>query len=55
MFPGRTHEQKQKLVEALTDAFVETAGGTPESVFVVLTDVEKENWGVAGHLMSDRL
>jgi 4-oxalocrotonate tautomerase len=53
MFSGRSHEQKQKLVKALTDAFIETAGGTPESVQIILTDVEKEHWSVSGKLKSD--
>jgi 4-oxalocrotonate tautomerase len=53
MFSGRTHEQKQKLVKALTDAFVETAGGIPESVHIILTDVEKDHWATAGKLKSD--
>ena len=54
MFPGRTEEQKRELVKELTDAFVRTAGGKPESVFVVLDDVEKNNWGVGGQLCSDK-
>ena len=52
MFSGRSKEQKSALVEALTRAFVETAGGTPESVQIVLTDIDKENWAVAGKLYS---
>lgn len=53
MFSGRSNEQKRALVQALTSAFVETAGGTPESVQVILTDIEKENWAVAGTLYSE--
>ena len=54
MFPGRTEDQKRALVKALTDAFVRTAGGKPDSVFVVLNDVEKGNWGAGGELCSDK-
>ena len=54
MLSGRSHEQKQKLVKALTDAFCETAGGVPESVQVILRDVDKKNWSVAGELLSDQ-
>jgi 4-oxalocrotonate tautomerase len=54
MFPGRTPEQKRALVRELTDAFVRTAGGTPESVQIVLSDVEKENWASGGQLFSDK-
>ena len=54
MFTGRTEEQKRELVKALTDAFVKTAGGSPESVFIVLSDVDKGNWGAGGELCSDK-
>lgn len=53
MFSGRTHEQKRDLAQALTTAFIETAGGTPESVHIVLTDVETDNWAIAGKLCSE--
>lgn len=54
MFPGRSHEQKQNLVKALTDAFCETAGGTPESVHIVLSEIDQDSWSVAGTLISDK-
>ena len=54
MFTGRTEQQKRALVRELTDAFVNAAGGTPESVNVVITDVDKSDWGSAGELCSDK-
>jgi 4-oxalocrotonate tautomerase len=54
MFEGRTADQKRALVKALTDAFVETAGGRRESIQVVLTDVAPENWATGGTLFSDK-
>ena len=48
MFTGRTPQQKRDLVRALTDAFVETAGSTPESIDVILTDVEHSEWAQGG-------
>lgn len=54
MFTGRTEQQKQALVRELTDAFVNAAGGTPESVNVVITDVDKSDWGSGGELCSDK-
>ena len=53
MLSGRSHEEKQKLVKALTDAFCENAGSLPELVQVILTDVDKENWSAGGVLLSD--
>lgn len=54
MFTGRTEDQKRALVRDLTDAFVGAAGGTPESVHVVITDVAKSDWGSGGQLCSDK-
>jgi len=55
MFAGRTEEQKRALVKELTDGFVRTAGGDPEHVHVVLTDVAMSDWGFGGALCSDVL
>ena len=54
MFSGRTPEQKKAMVKELTDAFVRTAGGKPEAVHVVVSDVDKDHWAVAGELCSER-
>ncbi len=54
MFKGRSREQKRSLVRELTDTFVRIAGGKPESVTVILQDVDKEDWGAAGALMADK-
>ena len=54
MFKGRTREQKRALAEELTAAFVRVAGGKPESVTILMNDVDKEDWAVAGALMADK-
>ncbi|KIC17334.1 2-hydroxymuconate tautomerase [Leisingera sp. ANG-Vp] len=54
MFTGRSEDQKRAIVRDLTDAFVKAAGGNPESVHVVITDVDKSNWGSGGQLCSDK-
>ncbi len=54
MFAGRTPEQKRNLVRALTDAFVQTVGSTPDAVDVILTDIEKSDWARGGELFSDK-
>jgi len=53
LFAGRTREQKRAFTKAVTEAFVSTCGGTPQSVQVIFQDVAKDDWGVAGHLASD--
>ncbi|MDE0976220.1 MAG: 4-oxalocrotonate tautomerase [Arenicellales bacterium] len=55
MFSGRTPEQKRNLVRALTDAFVQTVGSTPDAVDVILTDIEKSDWARGGELFSDKV
>ena len=54
MFPGRTHEQKKAMVTKVTDAFLETCVGTPESVTVIIEEKESNHWAVAGTLMSEK-
>ncbi len=54
MFVGRTPQQKRDLVRALTDAFVEAAGSTPDSVDIILTDVEQSDWAQGGELFSEK-
>lgn len=53
MFSGRTTETKRQLVKALTEAFVNVTGARPQSVQVILRDVEKHDWGAGGSLCSD--
>lgn len=53
MFRGRTADQKRRLVKALTDTFIEVCGGRPQSVHIILEDVDKGDWAVGGELCSD--
>jgi 4-oxalocrotonate tautomerase len=50
MFEGRSNEQKQRFAEAITAAFVENCGGTPQSVQVIFDDVARANWATGGKL-----
>ena len=53
LLAGRTREQKRAFAKAVTDAFVATRCGVPQSVQVIFHDVEKDNWGIAGRLTFD--
>ena len=44
MYPGRTPEQKKKLVEAITDSFVRIAGTKESSISVDIVEVTPEEW-----------
>lgn len=50
---GVTRAQKQKLIEGATDLVVRTLNKDPAATFVVIDEVETDNWGVAGVTVTD--
>ena len=54
MLSGRSTEQKRDLVEALTNAIVETCGADREGTSVVIEEYERDAWALGGVLISDR-
>lgn len=50
----RDVQQKRRLVEAITQAFIDAYGVSPESVQVFIHEVDHENWAKAGKLAIDR-
>ncbi|OWT68918.1 MULTISPECIES: 2-hydroxymuconate tautomerase [unclassified Achromobacter] len=54
MLEGRTTEQKAAIAKVVTQAMQDHAGATPQSVFVVFEDVPRDNWAIAGTLISQR-
>jgi 4-oxalocrotonate tautomerase len=50
----RAIEQKRALVAAITQAFVDAYGNTPEQVQVFIHEVDHENWAKGGSLAADR-
>lgn len=53
MWPGRTVNQKRRLVAAITDAMIQHADCGPDHLHVIIQDVPKESWGRAGRLGID--
>lgn len=45
---GVTPAQKAELIRRSTDMLVEVLGKSPATTFVVIEEVEMENWGVGG-------
>jgi 4-oxalocrotonate tautomerase len=45
---GVNNEQKARLIKGVTDLLVEVLNKTPATTFVVIDEVEMENWGVGG-------
>ncbi len=54
MFEGKTVEQKRKLVVAITDAVVKALNVKPEVVRIILHNVAKHDYAVAGVLEADK-
>jgi 4-oxalocrotonate tautomerase len=51
MLPGRTPEQKRRLVAAMTDAMVDDAGAVRERVEVVIEEIAAAEWARGGVLL----
>ncbi len=51
---GVTREQKNTLIRGATDLVVRTLDKEPETTFVVIEEVETDNWGVGGQSMTER-
>lgn len=48
MIEGRTEEQKRAVIEKVTQALVEALGAPQQNVRVLISEVPKTNWGIAG-------
>ncbi len=48
LLEGRTEEQKRAVIEKVTQALVEAVGAPVNTVRVLIQDVPKTNWGIAG-------
>lgn len=54
LLEGRTAEQKQALVRAITDALVTAADAEREAVTVILHEQAADAWAKGGELLADR-
>ena len=45
---GATREQKAELIAGVTDLLVKVLNKSPATTFVVVDEVEMEDWGVGG-------
>jgi 4-oxalocrotonate tautomerase len=44
MYPGRTEEQKKKLVKAITDSIVKIVDADEKVISIAVEDVSPEEW-----------
>ena len=54
MWEGRSIDQKRELVDVLSKETARITGCEVSSVYVIIEDVKKENWGAGGQLCSDK-
>jgi 4-oxalocrotonate tautomerase len=45
---GTTAAQKAALIEGVTNVLVKVLGKSPATTFVVIDEVEMEDWGIGG-------
>jgi len=45
---GATPEQKSELIKGATDLLVRVLNKTPTTTFVVIDEVDMEDWGIGG-------
>jgi 4-oxalocrotonate tautomerase len=50
---GATTEQKRAISKGITDVLVKVLNKNPEYTFVVIDEVDSDNWGHKGVLVSD--
>ena len=48
LFPGRTRDQKRKVIETITKKLTENLSVQPTDVFIVILEPPFENWGIGG-------
>jgi 4-oxalocrotonate tautomerase len=54
MWTGRTQQQKRALARAITDAMVQHAGAKSTNLHVIIQEIPKENWALAGVMGDER-
>ena len=53
LFEGRSPEVKKQLIEAITQAVVDTLKCSPDAVDIILNEVPKSHWATVGKLWSE--
>ena len=51
---GVTAEQKKQLIEGTTQLLVDVLNKNPATTVVVIDEINTDNWGVAGEVITER-
>jgi 4-oxalocrotonate tautomerase len=50
---GATPEQKAEIIRQVTQTLVNVLGKNPATTFVIIDEVDTDNWGVGGTSVTD--
>ncbi len=51
---GVTPDQKARLIKGVTQLLADVLGKNPQTTFVVIDEVETDNWGIGGETVTVR-
>lgn len=51
---GATAEQKTQLIKGVTELLANVLGKNPQTTFVVIDEVDTDNWGIGGESVTAR-
>lgn len=54
LLKGRTVEQKRQLVKEVTEAVSRSLDVRPDQVRIILSEMDREDYAIAGTLVADR-
>jgi 4-oxalocrotonate tautomerase len=49
---GVTAEQKEKLIQGATQLLFDVLGKKPQTTYVVIDEIDTDNWGVGGETIT---
>ena len=52
--PGQSPEQKKDLVRALTDVYCSATGSAPDSVWIIIEEISRDDWAIGGTTVAER-
>ncbi|MCA1743212.1 MAG: 4-oxalocrotonate tautomerase family protein, partial [Desulfonatronovibrio sp.] len=50
---GATKEQKKELIQGVTRLLSEVLGKNPKTTFVIIDEVDTDNWGIGGEAVTE--
>ncbi|MFC1769585.1 4-oxalocrotonate tautomerase family protein, partial [Nitrospirota bacterium] len=50
---GATSEEKERVIKGITDVMVNELGKNPKTTFVVIDEVDTDNWGIGGETLTE--